>query len=99
MKKRTLLILKSIKEKLNEDEIKKIEDITEELIIFYEPEGFLGNGNFEVKYDKEFENMSLLMAKHLNVNTKKMSVLEYYNAFEFLRNSIKKNTLKNSIYG
>ena len=91
LRKRTLLILKNIINKDDEkDTLKEIEDITTQLITYFSPNKFSGNGNFEVNYDKQFENMCLMLSKHLHVNAKKMSVLEFYNSFEYIKEEARK---------
>lgn len=54
------------------------------------PRSFSGNGSIEIEYDREYENMCLAMTQQLHVDVKGMSVLEYYNAYEFLREQGKK---------
>ena len=56
---------------------------------------FSGKGSAEVRYDKQFENMCLLIRKELNANAKGMTVLEYYNAFEFIKDMQKQKNAKN----
>ena len=91
LRKRTLLILKNIINKDDEkDTLKEIEDITTQLITYFSPNKFSGNENFEVNYDKQFENMCLILSKHLHVNAKKMSVLEFYNSFEYIKEEARK---------
>ena len=84
-------ILKNIINKDDEkDTLKEIEDITTQLITYFSPNKFSGNGNFEVNYDKQFENMCLMLSKHLHVNAKKMSVFEFYNSFEYIKEEARK---------
>jgi hypothetical protein len=54
------------------------------------PRVFSGSAGVEVEYDREYENMSLAMTQQLHVDVKGMTVLEYYNAYEFLREQGKK---------
>lgn len=54
------------------------------------PRRFDGNGSAEIQYDREFETMSLAMTQQLHVDVKKMTVLEYYNAYDYLREQGKK---------
>ena len=48
----------------------------------------------EVEYDKQFENMCLILSQKLNVQPKGFTVLEYYNAFMFLKKQGKPNGKK-----
>ena len=47
-----------------------------------------------MQYDKQFENMCLIISKELNANAKQMTVLEYYNAFEFVKDMQKQKQQK-----
>ena len=48
----------------------------------------------EIQYDKQFENMCLMLSQHLHVNSKSFTVLEYYNAFEYIKEQAKKSKQK-----
>lgn len=54
------------------------------------PRKFTGSKGVEVEYDREYENMCLAMSQQLHLDVKGMTVLEYYNAYEFLREQAKK---------
>lgn len=73
----------------------EIEKLTTRLLTFAKPMTFSGKGSAEVRYDKQFENMCLLISKELNANAKGMTVLEYYNAFEFIKDMQKQKNAKN----
>jgi hypothetical protein len=55
------------------------------LITYSKPVKFTGKENAEIIYDKDFENGCLLISERLNRDAKKMSVLEYYQAFEYIK--------------
>ena len=83
LRHRTLLLLDEIiSGKSNKEEIDKI---TAMLITFTKPQIFWGKESVEVQYDKQFENMCLLLSQKVNISPKIMTVLEYYNAFMFLK--------------
>ena len=42
------------------------------------------NGEFEVKYDRQYEDMCLFISGELHADAKKMTVVEYYSAYELL---------------
>lgn len=63
----------------------EIEQLTTRLLTFNKPSRFDGKDSVEVQYDKQFENMCLIISKELNADAKRMTVLEYYNAFEFVK--------------
>lgn len=89
LRRRTMLMLDAIIEGDTEDKRREIDDITTMLITYNRPQSFSGSDSMEIQYDKQFENMCLLIAQHLHVDAKKYTVLEYYNAFEYIKQSLK----------
>lgn len=89
LRRRTMLMLDAIIEGDTEDKRREIDDITTMLITYNRPQAFSGSDSMEIQYDKQFENMCLLIAQHLHVDAKKYTVLEYYNAFEYIKQSLK----------
>lgn len=85
LRKRSLLLLDNIIEGRTEERDKEIEEITTDLILSIDPLKFTGADNAEISHDKQFEKMCLLLAKELHVEPKKMTVLEFYNANEYLK--------------
>lgn len=85
LKRRALLIIKKLTEELTPDEEKELDSLTTDLIIFSEPQSFSGPDSFEVQQDKQFENACLAISQSTNVNPKKFTVLEYYNALFFIK--------------
>ena len=94
LKRRALLMLESIITGDNEDKRKEIEELTTALITYTRPMDFNGSNSIEIEYDKQFENMCLLLSQKLNVDPKKFTVLEYYNAFEYIKKQMKKEKPK-----
>ena len=86
LRRRTMLMLDAIIEGDTED---KRREIATMLITYNRPQSFSGSDSMEIQYDKQFENMCLLIAQHLHVDAKKYTVLEYYNAFEYIKQSLK----------
>ena len=92
MKRRTVIVLTAvINGEATEKQRREIDRITEDLITYFNPDPFTGSDSTEIKYDRKFENMCLLLSQNLNVNAKEYTVLEYYNAFEFLKDLAKKH--------
>lgn len=80
-KKRLIAILDGIIEGRDTSaEVQKIED---EIILLEEVQPFW-NGDFEVKFDRQFEDMCLSISGELHTEAKRMSVTEYYSAYELL---------------
>lgn len=83
LKARTLLILDDIIDGVQSKS--KVDNIDNYLLTLAKPVAFGSDTSIEVGYDKQFEDMTLVLSKHLNLDAKKLTVLEYYNAFEFLK--------------
>ena len=93
MRKRAILQCEKIINETDEYD-KEIEALTTRLLTFRKPLTFDGKGSVEVQYDKQFESMCLIISKELNANAKAMTVLEYYNAFEFVKDMQKQKNAK-----
>lgn len=89
LKQRTLAILDIIIGGETAEGLRLVQRLTEELLTYSKPQQFSGSDNAEIAYDKQFERMCLVLAQHLNVDAKKYTVLEFYNAFEYLKEVIK----------
>lgn len=59
----------------------KINEIDLFLLELCKPRDYAGKTGEEVKYVKRFEEMSLILTKFTGKDAKKMTVLEYYQAF------------------
>ena len=91
LKQRTIVILRTIIDgRATEADAKEIDDITAELITYFNPQKFTGSDGVEIKHDRQFENMCLILSQNLHVDPKKFTVLEYYNAFEYIKEQAKK---------
>lgn len=89
LRRRTLVILDSIINGETDEKRTEIERITTELLIYNKPQIFSGTDNVEIAFDKQFEKMCLLLSQHLNINPKKYTVMEYYNAYEYIMEMMK----------
>ena len=88
LKVRTKVVLEGIIE--DRDVFDELERIDFSLLNYSKPKCFIGKESEEIKFDKQFENMCLLIGQKLNKDAKLMNVLEYYNAFDYIRNENKK---------
>lgn len=66
------------------------EDIEIRLAILMKPRIFSGKKSVEIAYDKQFEEMCLILSQNLQIHTQDMTVLQFYNAFEYLQKQAKK---------
>ena len=55
------------------------------LVLLSKPRIFWGAKSVEIEYDKQFEEMCLILAHNLQVNPYSMTVLQFYNAFDYLK--------------
>ena len=65
LKRRTVLILQTIIDGGSKPEREKeIDDITAELITYFNPKSFSGSDSVDIEQDKQVEKKSLMMSKH-----------------------------------
>lgn len=86
LRQRTLFVLDSI---INDnDNSEKIEELDRLLINMSPPKTFIGSESVEIKYDKQFESMCLLIAQKVGLDAKRMTVLQFYNAIDTIKKQI-----------
>jgi hypothetical protein len=95
LKHRTLLELDSlIRKKNNSDLIDKVDDY---LLSLAKPKVFSGKESSEIKFDKQFEEMCLFLSKELSMDMNKTTVLQFYNAFDYIKKINKPNGKSNKL--
>ena len=83
LKARTLLVLDSV---INDtDNSEQIEAIDIMMLNMHTPKTYIGSESIEVKYDKQFESTCLLIAQKTNMDARKMTVLQFYNAIDNIK--------------
>ena len=83
LKSRTLLVLEGvIKGKDISSDINAIDDY---LFNLHKPKSFIGNESIEIKYDKQFESMCLIISQKTNQDARKMTVLQFYSSLENIK--------------
>lgn len=82
LRKRALLQLVAISK--GEDKKDEIESVNASIRRMQHPKGFIGQDSEEVRFDKQFEDMCLLMAKEFGGGIKKYTTMEFYTAYERL---------------
>ena len=86
LKKRTVEILNGIVAGLPDPTATEVVDrLTTALITYSNPRLFAGPESLEIQFDRQFENLCLVLSEQLHVKPKEYSVLEFYNAFEFVK--------------
>lgn len=89
LKSKSLLQLDNlIRRTDHEQEIQQIDDF---LLMLARPTIFSGKESAEIKYDKQFEDMCLFLSHELSVNVENLSVLQFYNSFEYIKKQRKKH--------
>jgi len=83
--KRTMKALELLAKGEDPENDEDIKAMTADLITFTKPRQYSGKNSFEVEFDKQYETMCLTISRELNLNAKTMSVLEYYNSFEYIK--------------
>lgn len=90
LRKRTLEILNGIVAGVDDPAGAEIVDkLTTALITYSNPKMFTGSNGVEIQFDRQFENLCLVLSEQLHVGPKKYSVLEFYNAFNFVKERAK----------
>lgn len=90
LRRHTLAVLDTIINGESEERKAVIERLSLALLQYSKPQSFSGKDNAEIAYDKQFEKMCLTLSRELNCNAKKFTVMEYYTAFEYLKDKTKK---------
>lgn len=90
LKNRTLFVLDSIINGVDNSE--RIDAIDALIIGAYTPKSFVGSESAEVKYDKQFETTCLLISQKTNMDAKKMTVLQFYNAISDIKTQAEAET-------
>ena len=91
--KRTKIVLKSIVEE--KDLQNDVDAVTIDLMTHIKPYDF-ANENIELAVDRQFEKLCILLTESLHCEPKKYTVLEFYSAFDYLKEKMKKRQTKNS---
>lgn len=95
LKQRTVAMLDEIINGETSERQQRIEKLTDELITYSKPRTFTGAGSAEIAYDKQFEDMCIIISKNLHTDPKKYNVLEYYNAYLFISKQEKERKRQN----
>lgn len=90
LRKRTLEILNGIVAGVDDPAGAEIVDkLTTALITYSNPKLFTGSDGVEIQFERQFENLCLVLSEQLHVEPKKYTVLEFYNAFDFVKERAK----------
>lgn len=86
LRKRTLTVLQNIIDGLDyPDKTAEVEKLTTALITYSNPQIFFGSDSVEIQHERQFENLCLILSEQLHIRPKECTVLEFYNAFDFIK--------------
>lgn len=89
IRERALLQIDAILKEVDNNEL--INKVEEFLVNLAKPKVFSGAKSVEIAYDKQFEEMCLYLKKETGVDAESMNVLQFYNAFEYIKKLNKPN--------
>ena len=95
MKRRTQEMLNAIIDGDTDERKAEIERLTDALVMFAKPKKFAGNESVEIQYDQQYEDICLMMSQQLHQNPKMFTVMEYYNAYRYIKKSLKRQERQN----
>lgn len=73
------------------DTTENVEKLREKMILFSAPKRYTGHDGMEVQHDKSFEAMCITITKETGREAKRMSVMEFYSAHEYIVKMSKKS--------
>lgn len=90
-KRRLMLILDNVISNVD-DNIEELDDLDNQMLLHSKPLIFTGPESFEVRVDKQFNELALYVTQKAGVEAKKLTVFEFYSALEYIEKSIKYET-------
>lgn len=84
MKRRTMAVLENVISGETKERDEYIENLTEQMVLYVRPKTFTGRQSVEIQHDKAFESMCLTISRDTHTDAKRMTVMEFYNAYEFI---------------
>lgn len=94
LKRLTMTNLEQVIKGEDEARQQQADKIQDDLMLFYKPKTFTGHDGLEVQHDRDFATMCLLISKETGTEAKTMTVLEYYNAYEYIKDNAQKSQQK-----
>lgn len=95
LKARSVAMLACILDGDYEKNRRKVNEITDKIITFAKPQRYSGKDGAEVEFDKKFEKMCLVISENTHREAKNMTVLEYYTAYQYIEERLKKQKTQN----
>lgn len=98
LKARARAMLDCVLDGDTEENKQRVEELTDKMLTFNKPKKFTGSESVEIEYDKQFETMCLTISEHLHKDAKKMTVMEYYNAYNYIEKQMKPRKTQNKAF-
>lgn len=95
MKRRAQAMLDAVENGETEESTKEIERLTDALVCFTKPRTFAGKDSAEITYDRQFDDMCIMISQQLNTDAKKYTVSEYYSAYQYIKKQQNKQKRQN----
>ena len=95
MKARAKAMLDCVLDGDTDENKRRIEELTDRLLLFNKPQTFTGSESVEIAYDKNFDSMCLTISENLHTEAKKMTVMEFYNAYQYISKQAKSRMTQN----
>ena len=89
MKRLTMVTLKMVEGETEELKAER-ERLRERLVLYHKPKTYTGHDGLEVKHDKEYEAMCISITKETGKDAKLMTVQEFYAAYEYIQEKLRK---------
>lgn len=83
IRRKALLVLGTLLRK--EDNAEELEKLDDEILMEVAPQVFTGKGSVELSYQKNFEEMCIILKKEVGQDVEGMTALQFYTAFNFLK--------------
>lgn len=94
MKRMLVVMLNGIAKGDTESHKEEVEKLRDKLVLFDKPKVYTGHDGVEVKHDKDFESMCLMISTETNTDAKTMTTLAFYNAYEYIKEKARKTQNK-----
>lgn len=91
LRRRTIALLQTIIHGESAERNAEVERLTLRMLEYNRPRKFSGHDGFEVQYDKQLEKMCLTISQNLHTDPHNYTVLQFYNAYEYIIEMTKHN--------
>ena len=81
--RRTMLKLDYLVNDVDHD--KEITNMELTLLTIAKPKMFYGSSNAEIRYEKDFEDLCLILTDNTNIKVEDTTVLQFFNAFDYIK--------------